>query len=108
MLCNGLGAGFRMLEPVLDNLAGRTVIRFDVPGTGGSPNSLRSYGFRYLAMVLGRMLDELGYDGVELLGFSWGGVLAQQFAFQNPRRCRRVVLVSTATGALMVPLGRGC
>jgi len=40
---------------------------------------------------------------VDVLGLSWGGALAQQFAFQNPRRCRRLVLVSTGTGALMVP-----
>src|SRR4029077_17567569 len=32
-----------------------------------------------------------------------GGALAQQFAFQNPRRCRRLILASTATGAIMVP-----
>lgn len=38
-----------------------------------------------------------------MLGLSWGGALAQQFALQNPRRCRRLVLVATATGALMVP-----
>jgi poly(3-hydroxyalkanoate) depolymerase len=38
-----------------------------------------------------------------VLGISWGGGLAQQFAFQNPRRCGRLVLASTATGALMVP-----
>src|SRR5262249_25414292 len=29
--------------------------------------------------------------------------LAQQFAFQYPTRCRRLILVSTGTGALMVP-----
>jgi pimeloyl-ACP methyl ester carboxylesterase len=40
---------------------------------------------------------------VDVLGLSWGGALAQQFAFQNPRRCRRLVLVATGTGALMVP-----
>jgi pimeloyl-ACP methyl ester carboxylesterase len=38
-----------------------------------------------------------------VLGLSWGGALAQQFAFQNPRRCRRLVLVATGTGAVMVP-----
>jgi poly(3-hydroxyalkanoate) depolymerase len=104
LLCNGIGAGFEVLEPLVDNLAvDRTVIRFDVPGTGGSPNSLLPYGFPYLAVVLGRMLDELSYDRVDILGLSWGGALAQQFAFQNPRRCRRLVLVSTATGALMIP-----
>jgi len=32
-----------------------------------------------------------------------GGALAQQLAFANPRTCRRVVLVATATGSLMVP-----
>ena len=49
------------------------------------------------------MLDTLGYGRVDMLGYSWGGALAQQFAFQNPRRCRRLVLAATATGALMVP-----
>ena len=49
------------------------------------------------------MLDRLGYDEFDILGISWGGGLAQQVAFQHPRRCRRLVLVSTATGSLMVP-----
>jgi poly(3-hydroxyalkanoate) depolymerase len=49
------------------------------------------------------MLDQLGYDEVDVLGISWGGGLAQQFALQNPRRCERLVLVSTSTGTLMVP-----
>jgi pimeloyl-ACP methyl ester carboxylesterase len=39
----------------------------------------------------------------DVLGISWGGALAQQIAFQNPRRCRRLVLVSTTTGCAMVP-----
>ena len=40
---------------------------------------------------------------VDVLGLSWGGALAQQFAFHNPRRCRRLILVATATGIAMVP-----
>ena len=79
------------------------MIRFDVPGTGGSPTSIAPYGFPYLAWVLGRVLSKLGISVVDVLGLSWGGALAQQFAFQNPRRCRRLVLVATGTGALMVP-----
>ena len=80
-----------------------TVVRFDVPGTGESPPSLVPYGFPYLAWMLGRVLTKLGLGVVDVLGLSWGGALAQQFAFQNPRRCRRLVLVATGTGALMVP-----
>jgi pimeloyl-ACP methyl ester carboxylesterase len=53
--------------------------------------------------MLDRLLDELGYDRVDVLGFSWGGALAQQFAVQHAGRCRRVVVLSTNTRALSVP-----
>jgi poly(3-hydroxyalkanoate) depolymerase len=107
VLCNGIGAGLEVLDPLVERLhPDTTVVRFDVPGSGGSPNSRLPYAFPYLAAALGRLLTELGFDGrVDVLGFSWGGALAQQFAFQNPRRCRRLILVSTGTGALMVPGG---
>ena len=102
VLCNGIGASLEVLDPLVENLE-CPVIRFDVPGTGGSPTSIAPYGFPYLAWVLGRVLSKLGIGVVDVLGLSWGGALAQQFAFQNPRRCRRLVLVATGTGALMVP-----
>jgi poly(3-hydroxyalkanoate) depolymerase len=105
VLCNGIGASLEVLDPLVEHLyPDTTVVRFDVPGTGGSPDSPLPYGFPYLAAVLGRLLKKLGLTGkVDVLGLSWGGALAQQFAFQNPRRCRRLILVSTGTGALMVP-----
>jgi len=105
VLCNGIGANLDVLDPLVAQLdRDTTVVRFDVPGTGGSPGSPVPYGFPYLAAVLGRLLSRLGLHGqVDELGFSWGGALAQQFAFQNPVRCRRLILVATGTGALMVP-----
>jgi poly(3-hydroxyalkanoate) depolymerase len=106
VLCNGIGASLEVLDPLVEQLDS-TVVRFDVPGTGGSPTSVLPYGFPYLAWVLGRVLSKLGIGVVDVLGLSWGGALAQQFAFQNPRRCRRLVLVSTGTGALMVPAHPG-
>jgi poly(3-hydroxyalkanoate) depolymerase len=102
VLCNGIGASMEVLDPLVEQLDSK-VVRFDVPGTGGSPTSLLPYGFPYLAWVLGRVLSKLDIGVVDVLGLSWGGALAQQFAFQNPRRCRRLVLVATGTGALMVP-----
>ena len=89
VLCNGIGASLEVLDPLVEQLDG-TVIRFDVPGTGGSPTSLVPYGFPYLAWVLGRVLTKLEIGVADVLGLSWGGALAQQFAFQNPRRCRRL------------------
>lgn len=106
VLCNGIGASLEVLDPLVECLnPDSTVVRFDVPGTGASPVSPLPYGFPYMAAVVGGLLKKFGLDGqgIDILGLSWGGALAQQFAFQNPRRCRRLILVSTGTGAFMVP-----
>lgn len=104
VLCNGIGARLEALQGFVDALdPSIPVIRFDVPGVGGSELPLAPYNLLTLAHQLGRLLDALGVDEVDVLGMSWGGALAQQFALQHPRRCRRLVLVSTATGTMMVP-----
>ena len=114
VLCNGIGASLEVLDPFVEQLdPDTTVVRLDVPGTGGSPNSPVPYSFPYLAAVLAGLLKkvsvvggESGNSQVDVLGLSWGGGLAQQFAFQNPRRCRRFILVSTGTGSIMNPASR--
>jgi len=104
LLVNGIGVNFEVLQPFVDALdPAIEVIRFDVPGTGGSPAPRIPYRFSMHALLVTNMLDQLGYRQVDVLGVSWGGALAQQFAFQYPVRCRRLILVSTGTGALMVP-----
>jgi poly(3-hydroxyalkanoate) depolymerase len=106
VLCNGIGASFEVLDPLVEQLdPNTTVVRFDVPGAGWSSNSLLPYSFSYLAVMLGRLLDSLGLgaEGIDVLGLSWGGALAQQFAVRYPRRCRRLILASTGFGIGMVP-----
>ena len=104
LLINGIGVNLEVLQPFVDALdPAIEVIRFDVPGTGGSPAPRIPYRFSAHALLVTNMLDQLGYQQVDVLGVSWGGALAQQFAFQYPTRCRRLILVSTGTGALMIP-----
>lgn len=104
LLCSGIGVALEHSAPFVDALDPRLpVVRFDVPGVGGSPLPTRPYRFSTLARLATTLLNELGYHRFDVLGVSWGGALAQQLAFQNPTRCRRVVLVATATGMLMVP-----
>jgi poly(3-hydroxyalkanoate) depolymerase len=74
-----------------------------VPGVGGSPLPPTPYRFTGLCRLIGQLLTELGYDSADVLGISWGGAVAQHFAPAQAPRCRRLVLVSTATGMIMVP-----
>lgn len=104
LMANGIGVNLEVLQPFVDALNPTVeVIRFDVPGTGGSSAPLIPYRLSGHAWLMKEMLDQLGYQQVDVLGISWGGALAQQFAFQYPTRCRKLILVSTGTGALMVP-----
>jgi poly(3-hydroxyalkanoate) depolymerase len=103
LLFNGIGANIELVEPFLDALDGPEAIIFDVPGVGGSPAPRLPYRPSTLARLSARLLDQLGYEQVDVLGVSWGGALAQQFAFQQGKRCRRLVLAATSPGHLMVP-----
>ena len=104
LLCNGIGASLDLLQPFVDALDRRRgVIRFDMPGVGGSPAPVVPYHLHTVAPLLAGLLDELGHERADVLGISWGGGLAQQFALSRPDRVRRLVLVATGPGALMVP-----
>ncbi len=108
LLMNGLGAQLEVLEPLVDQLPpDLEVIRFDVPGVGGSPAPLLPYHYATLASLVGALVRRLGHERVDVLGFSWGGGLAQQFAVTQARKCRRLVLAATGTGAVMVPARPG-
>jgi poly(3-hydroxyalkanoate) depolymerase len=104
LLMNGIGVGLEAFQPFIDELdPGIEIIRFDVPGTGGSPTPTIPYRFSTLCCLIVQMLDQLGYKQVDVLGISWGGGLAQHFAFQCRQRCRRLILVSTGPGTFMIP-----
>ncbi len=104
LLCNGIGVSLELFQPFVDALdPRRPVIRFDMPGIGGSPAPVVPYHLATLPSLLAGLLDQLGYEQADVLGISWGGGLAQQFALSRPDRVRRLVLVATAPGALMIP-----
>src|SRR4051794_35143411 len=104
LLCNGIGASLEALQPLVDALhPDRGVVRFDVPGVGGSPLPPMPYPIAALSSWTVAMMAHLGHRRFDVLGLSWGGGLAQQLAVQSSRRVRRVVLVATGTGCLMVP-----
>jgi len=103
LLFNGIGGNIDLLSPLADVLSRRELIVFDVPGVGGSPLPRYPYRMSTIAHLGARVLTHYGHDRADVLGVSWGGGVAQEFARKNPQRCRRLILCATATGSLMVP-----
>ena len=103
LLFNGIGANWELAKPLLEALTSTTAIIFDVPGVGGSPRPLLPYRPSTPARLAAGLVAELGYAEIDVAGVSWGGAIAQQFAHQYPKLCRRLVLAATAAGVIMVP-----
>ena len=104
LLFNGIGANLELADPFTAALGDIETVIFDVPGTGGSPKPMLPYRFSTIATLANRLMMQLCYTGqLDVLGVSWGGALAQQFARQYPQRCRRLVLAATSPGAVMIP-----
>src|SRR5215210_4157428 len=76
LLINGIGANVEMWWPLMRLLADRHIIAFDPPGTGRSPVG-RPRRMRDYANVARDLLDELKIERADVLGYSWGGAVAQ-------------------------------
>ena len=105
VILNGIGAKLEALHGFTDVLNPEIgVILFDIPGIGGTRRPMMPFRMSDLARTMADLLDELGYEEADVFGVSWGGALAQEFAHTCPEHCRRLILGSTAAGAMtMIP-----
>jgi poly(3-hydroxyalkanoate) depolymerase len=98
LLITGIGAHLDMWSPFARHAGERELIAFDPPGAGLSERPRLPLRMAGLARVVTDMLDALGLDRVDVLGYSFGGGLAQEVAHRAPDRVRRLVLCATAPG----------
>jgi poly(3-hydroxyalkanoate) depolymerase len=104
LVFNGIGANMELAGLLISKLEATETLIFDLPGAGKSPPPKFPYRLFMMARLARKLLDALGYGTVDVMGVSWGGGLAQQFAIQYPKRVRRLVLAATTMGgATMLP-----
>lgn len=96
LLLHGLGRDHTTWQPVIDSLARRfTVIAPDLLGHGQSDKPRADYTLGGYANGMRDLLSVLGVDKVTVVGHSFGGGVAMQFAYQYPHLTERIVLVSS-------------
>lgn len=103
LLLMGIGGNLEMWEPLQRRLSSRRLIAFDMPGSGGSSTSKLPLTMPAVADIARSVLQQLGIDRTDVLGVSWGGVLAQVLAARRPKLVRRLVLAATSCGLGSVP-----
>jgi poly(3-hydroxyalkanoate) depolymerase len=98
LLINGLGANTDMWAPLASHFPDRRVLLFDQPGSGrsGTPHYPVTVG--ELAELAVAVLDYRGVETADVLGYSYGGAVAQQLVHDAPARVRRLVLAATNYG----------
>ncbi|MFF3494626.1 alpha/beta fold hydrolase [Streptomyces sp. NPDC002795] len=108
LLIHGVGASSAHWEDCVGTLARRhTVIAPDLLGHGDSAKPRADYSVAAYANGLRDLLGVLGIDRVTLVGHSFGGGVAMQFAYQFPERVDRLALISTGgVGRQVTPLLR--
>jgi pimeloyl-ACP methyl ester carboxylesterase len=103
LFITGIGANLEMWAPFARLVSDRELIAFDAPGTGLSPRPRRPLRMRNLARVVRELMDVLALERADVLGYSFGGGLAQEFARRSRDRIRRLVLCATGPGLGGVP-----
>ncbi len=96
LLLHGLGCDHTTWAPVIESLARtHTVIAPDLLGHGRSDKPRADYSVGGYANGMRDLLTLLGIDSVTVVGHSFGGGVAMQFAYQYPERTERLVLVGS-------------
>lgn len=103
LLLSGLRQSLERWDPFVASLGERRVVRFDAPGVGRTATPTLPESIGSLAQIAEAVLDAVEVDRADVVGFSFGGAVAQQLAHSSPTRVRRLVLVATTCGLGSVP-----
>ena len=87
---------YRKMIPVLVD-AGLRAVAPDLPGFGRSdkPADRADYTYERFVAWTARFVDQVGLDGITLVGQDWGGLIGLRLVGEQPDRFARVVAANT-------------
>jgi 3-oxoadipate enol-lactonase len=99
LFCNGSGLTLQAVRPLLDPLATSfDLLAWDYRGFGRSAPVTRPYTMADVAADAAGLLEVTGWESCRVVGASFGGMVAQEFAVTYPQRVERLALACTSAG----------
>ena len=99
LFLHGFTVDSRMWQPQIEKLSQQfTVIAWDAPGAGQSSDPPEGFTLSDWAKCLEKLLNSLEIRSAHMIGLSWGGILAQQYYSQFPKRIKSMILADTYAG----------
>jgi len=88
-----INSNWSELIPILSKT--RKVIALELDGHGHTPLSQRPFSYQTLAGDVAAVMGHLKIDSADILGFSYGGTVAYQFAIQQPAMTKKLIIISS-------------
>jgi|SRR5690348_16840581 len=100
LVITGTNGDLRRKPSVLDSPLARrfTLLAYDQRGLGQSSKPDRPYSLVDYADDAAQVMDAIGWTSARVLGTSFGGMVAQEFALRHPHKVERLALCCTAPG----------
>lgn len=96
LILNGIMMSTNSWKPMLKNLSKNNIaILVDFLDQGQSSRMTEGYTHAIQVRLLDALLQILPYEKVSIMGISYGGEVAIQYAVEHPERVRRLVLANT-------------
>src|SRR5580704_6526029 len=100
LFISGTGGDLRVKPNVFDGPLARSfdVLAYDQRGLGRSSKPDVDYAMADYADDAAALMDAIGWASARVVGVSFGGMVAQEFALRHPGKVERLVLACTSPG----------
>ncbi len=88
-----INSNWSELIPILSKT--RKVVALGLDGHGHTPLSQRPYSYAVFANDVADVLKHLKIDSADILGFSYGGTVAYEFAILHPEMTKKLLIISS-------------
>ncbi len=98
LIISGTGADLRNPRPANPTLNGFRVLRYDQRGLGQTASPKETYTLADYADDAAALLESLGINRINIIGISFGGMVAQHLVTRYPSKVNKLVLACTSPG----------